>query len=116
MVYKYTFVPKYKLNVNQLYQSAWAVITKHSRAGGLNNGNILSYSSRSWEVQDEGAGQFLLGALLLACRWPPSLYPHMAEGEKSLYSSYKATDLSDQSLTILTSFNPNHLHKNPIIM
>lgn len=52
MVYKYTFVPKYKLNVNQLYQSAWAVITKYSRVDGLNNGNVLSYSSRSWEVQD----------------------------------------------------------------
>lgn len=59
MFHKYTFVSKkYELNVNQVYQSAQAAIAKYHKVGGLNNGYLLSYSSRGCEVQDQNTVQF----------------------------------------------------------
>lgn len=69
---------------------------------------ILQFQTGKSKIKIKGLACFYWGSASL----PIDDLPPM----KSLFSSYQATALSEQSLTIMISFNLNHLHKNPIIM
>ena len=75
-IYKNRSVKTAKL-INSL-STSWLLVYsdyyKICRLDGLNNRHLFFYSSGGWEVLDLGAGwfSFLVRALFLVCRWPPS--------------------------------------------
>lgn len=98
MFHKYTFVSKkYELNVNQVYRSAQAAIAKYHKVRGLNNGYLLSYSSRGCEVQDQNTVQF--GFWWELSSWPIddgllTVSSHLRRREKALSPSLLRRQLS----------------------
>lgn len=73
---------------DQLSQCAQAGITKYHRLASSNHKNLLSYNSRGYSIQDQGFNRpwFLVKAVFLASRWPPSTVPSNVEKKRYLAS------------------------------
>jgi hypothetical protein len=84
---------------------------KTLRPDVLNNRNLISHSSGDlktrWRFQP---GQFLVNAVYLTCRWPPSPMFLMAFS----FLLIRMLILLDQDAAVLTSCNLNYLHKGSI--
>ena len=96
-------------------KSAWAAITKYRTLGSLNGRNVVSHGSGGWmsEVKVWSSQASLLGWQMAIF----SLYPHIIFLLCVCVltsSSSKDTSRIGLGLTHMTSFNLNHLSKDPV--
>ena len=90
-----------------LYESAWVVMIKCHRLGGLNSRHLSSYSFGGWRSKIKvPTGLVSPEASLLGLQTATfSLCPLFACSPAISSSSYKASVLLDQGPTLMTSFN-----------